>query len=160
MVLDGGALFAGFPQAIGRIGNIINGDILGPPSNLPWATRYTSAESFAPSSSIAYQPAGAYEGLVAVAIGLIVAWVLARRFRPGTAIIVYVAIYAVSQFGMFFIRTTEPVIGLGLKQAQWTSLAMLLLVVPVLVLLRRRFPDALAQPRPDPQPAPQAAAES
>ena len=144
MVLDGGAVFAGFPQAVGRIGNIINGDILGPPSGLPWATRYTSPESFAPSNTVAYQPAGAYEGLAAIAIAFVVLWIVRRRLRPGTAIISYIAVYAISQFGLFFIRATEPVIGLGLKQAQWTAVVMLAVVVPVLLLLRRRYPDAFA----------------
>ena len=36
-------VFAVVGQPIGRIGNIINGDILGGPSNLPWATAYTNA---------------------------------------------------------------------------------------------------------------------
>ncbi len=42
IALDGGVLFAVVGQPIGRIGNIINGDILGAPSNLPWATAYTN----------------------------------------------------------------------------------------------------------------------
>ena len=33
---DGAAIFASVGQAFGRIGNIINGDILGAPTNLPW----------------------------------------------------------------------------------------------------------------------------
>jgi phosphatidylglycerol:prolipoprotein diacylglycerol transferase len=39
VLLDAAAIFATLPQAIGRVGNIINGDILGAPSNLPWAVR-------------------------------------------------------------------------------------------------------------------------
>ena len=42
IALDGGVLFAVVGQPIGRIGNIINGDILGAPSTLPWATAYTN----------------------------------------------------------------------------------------------------------------------
>ena len=153
VILDGGALFAGFPQAVGRLGNIVNGDILGPASNLPWATRYTSPHTFAPTTIDAYQPAGAYELLAAVGVGLVVMWVLRRHARPGTAIIAYIAVYAVSQFAVFFIRSTEPVIGLGLKQAQWTALAMFFLVVPALVLLRRRFPDVFTRVAPAPAEA-------
>jgi phosphatidylglycerol:prolipoprotein diacylglycerol transferase len=145
LALDGGALFAGFPQAIGRIGNVVNGDILGPESNLPWATRYTSPRTFAPHVGVPYQPAGFYELLVAVAIGFAVLWIMRTRFAPGTAIISYIAIYALSQFGLFFVRATEPTIAFGLKQAQLTSLVMLLVVVPGLLMLRRRFPDGWAR---------------
>ena len=45
IALDGGVLFAVVGQPIGRIGNIINGDILGAPSTLPWATAYTNPDA-------------------------------------------------------------------------------------------------------------------
>jgi phosphatidylglycerol:prolipoprotein diacylglycerol transferase len=145
--LDGGALFAGIPQAIGRVGNIINGDILGPPSNLPWAMRYTSPHTFAPQVEVAYQPAALYELLIALTLGLLVFWIIGRGAPSGVAIIVYIAAYAISQFGIFFVRSTEPTVWLGLKQAQLTALVMLLLVVPVLEMLRRRYPHGWARPR-------------
>jgi phosphatidylglycerol:prolipoprotein diacylglycerol transferase len=139
VVLDGAAIFATLPQAIGRIGNIINGDILGPPSNLPWAVQYTSPHSFAPPGQ-AYQPAGAYELLVSLALFGIVMFVIRRGAPDGTAWIVYLAGYATSQFLLFFLRATEPVILFGLKQAQLTSLVILVLVVPAFILLRLRYP--------------------
>jgi len=152
LVLDGGALFAGVPQAIGRLGNIVNGDILGPPSNLSWATAYSSPDTFAPARGVAYQPAGAYELLIALAIGLGVIWALRRNPPRGLTIIVYVAMYAVSQFLIFFIRSTEPSILFGLKQAQVTALVVLLVAVPALILLWRRFPDVFER-SPDGAPA-------
>ena len=45
IALDGGVIFAVVGQPIGRIGNVINGDILGAPSNLPWATAYSNAHA-------------------------------------------------------------------------------------------------------------------
>ncbi len=140
VLLDAGAIFATLPQAIGRIGNVINGDILGPQSNLPWAIRYTSPHTFAPRVGVAYQPAGAYELLAALALFGLVMFVLSRRPPDGTAVIVYVAGYAISQFLLFFLRATEPVVMFGLKQAQLTSLVVLLVGVPVLILLQRRYP--------------------
>jgi prolipoprotein diacylglyceryltransferase len=50
----------------------------------------------------------------------------------------YVALYSLSQLGIFFLRGSEPAIFLGLKQAQWTALGMLVLGVPLLVVLWRR----------------------
>jgi phosphatidylglycerol:prolipoprotein diacylglycerol transferase len=152
LAVDAGAIFATLPQAIGRIGNIINGDILGPPSNLPWATRYTNPHTFAPAIGVAYQPAGAYELLTALVLFALVTFLASRRPADGTLIIVYVAAYAVSQFLLFYLRATEPVLLFGLKQAQLTAVAMLVVAVPLMILLRLRFPDLGAGPGLDPQP--------
>jgi prolipoprotein diacylglyceryltransferase len=74
--------------------------------------------------------------------------VLSRHPPDGTAVIFYVAGYCVSQFLLFFVRATEPTILLGLKQAQVTSLVVLLVVVPLLILLRMRFPRIFAAEAP------------
>ena len=159
-VLDGAALFATLPQAIGRVGNIINGDILGSPSNLPWAVRYTSPHTFAPRTDVAYQPAGAYELLVSLALFALVWFLVRRRVPEGIAWISYLAGYAVSQFLLFFVRATEPVVLFGLKQAQVTALVILLLVVPAFVLLRLRYPGIFRDaPATAHEPAPKMAAE-
>ena len=50
----------------------MNGEILGPPSNLPWAIRYTNPASMAPQLGVAYQPANLYE-----AVGTLI--ILVRR---------------------------------------------------------------------------------
>jgi len=138
-VLDGAALFAAIGQTIGRLGNIVNGDILGFPSNLPWAVRYTSPHTLAPIRGVAYQPANAYELLFSLALFGFLLWLGTRRRQPGALIITYVALYAIGQFLIFFLRD-NIVIAFGLKQAQLTSLAVLLLGVPLMLVLRRRWP--------------------
>ena len=142
VLLDAGALFATLPQAIGRLGNIVNGDILGAPSTLPWAVRYTNPNTFAPSTTTAYQPANAYELLTSLVLFALVLWILSGRPKPGTAGIAYVAGYAISQVLVFFTRSTEPVLLLGLKQAQLTAIGVLVVGVPLLLLAWRRYPDA------------------
>jgi phosphatidylglycerol:prolipoprotein diacylglycerol transferase len=154
-VLDGAALFAAIGQTIGRIGNIVNGDIVGYPSNLPWAVRYTNPHSLAPVRGLAYQPAAAYELVFSLALYGFLLWLVKRRLRAGTLIILYVGVYAVGQFLIFFLRD-NVVIAAGLKQAQLTSLAVLVVGVPLLVLLRRRWPNVWADEPTDregPQPA-------
>lgn len=151
--LDGGAIFATLPQAIGRLGNIINGDILGPPSNLPWAVRYTNPHTFAPALGVAYQPAGAYELLGSLVLFGMVMAVLSRRPPDGVAGIVYLAAYPISQLVLFYFRSTEPVLAFGLKQAQLTALAALVVVVPLVILLRLRFPAVFTN-RPAEEPRP------
>ena len=165
VVLDGAAIFATLPQAIGRLGNIINGDILGPQSNLPWAVRYTSPHTFAPRGDVAYQPAGAYELLVSLALFAMVMFLVRRRMPDGVAWIVYLAGYATTQFLLFFVRATEPVVFLGLKQAQVTALVILLVVVPAFILLRLRYPTIFrdgvpaSEPEPPPKLKPELASE-
>jgi phosphatidylglycerol:prolipoprotein diacylglycerol transferase len=138
LLADGGALFAAIGQPIGRIGNLFNGDILGYPSDLPWAIRYTDPNTFAPSRDVAYQPANAYELLVA--LGILAAVLLIRSrvtMRPGGLILTYLWLYASTQFVVFFLRANPPVL-LGLKQAQWTSLVLLAVLVPITMWWRSR----------------------
>ncbi len=146
IALDGGVLFAVVGQPIGRIGNIINGDILGTQSTLPWATAYTNPDAIlqsgfnlcTPSQCIAYQPAAAYEALGTILIGLILLLILRRNVRAGVLAITYVGLYAVSQLILFEFRKSEPPGPLGLREAQWTSIAMLVIAVPALYLIWRR----------------------
>lgn len=153
MVVDGGVLFAVVGQPIGRIGNLINGDILGSPSNLPWATAYTF-ESPAGSGhcailqpgflcGVAYQPAALYEALGTIVIGLLLYMLLRRGVRDGLIAIVYVGLYAISQLILFEFRKSEPPGPLGLREAQWTAIAMLVAVVPALTLLWLRTASRL-----------------
>lgn len=153
MVLDGGVLFAAVGQPIGRIGNIINGDILGAQSNLPWATAYANPHAILqgskftlctdpsmPGSALcpAYQPAAAYEALATLAILAVLVVLYRRHVRPGVMAITYVALYAITQLIVFQFRASEPTVLLGLHQAQWTAIGMLVIAVPALFLLWRR----------------------
>jgi phosphatidylglycerol:prolipoprotein diacylglycerol transferase len=142
--LDTAAMFIPIAQACGRVGNIINGDIIGYRSNLPWATAYTNpANSFVPQLGVPYQPAAAYELLFSLALfGLL--WTLRRRFTvPGTLFVVWLVLYSVGQFVLFFGRA-NVVVALGLKQAQLTAIAVVLLAIPLYLLWRRYFLARLA----------------
>jgi phosphatidylglycerol---prolipoprotein diacylglyceryl transferase len=137
IALDGGVLFAVVGQPIGRIGNIINGDILGAPSTLPWATAYTNPNAILQSCcrlGVPYQPAAAYEAIGTIIIGVILYLLLRRNPRAGFIAIVYVGLYAISQLILFEFRASEPPGPLGLREAQWTSIAILMLGVPALYL--------------------------
>jgi phosphatidylglycerol:prolipoprotein diacylglycerol transferase len=141
VLLDTGAFFAVVGQPIGRIGNIINGDILGGQSNLPWATAYTNPDAVLQAGyrlGVAYQPAAAYEALGTLVILLILLGVRRRGVRPGVVILTYVGLYSVSQFLLDFLRQTEPVIVFGLKELQLTAIATLVVVMPLLVIIWRR----------------------
>ncbi len=139
VALDVAALFIPLAQAIGRIGNIVNGDIVGYPSSLPWATQYTNpANTFVASHSVAYDPAAAYELLFSLLLFFLL-WRLRFRFRtPGTLFALWITLYSIGQFFLFFDRA-NVVVGLGLKQAQLTSIAVLVIAVPAWLIWRRHW---------------------
>src|SRR5947209_11920798 len=145
VLLDAGVLFAAAGQIFGRIGNLINGDIIGYRSTLPWSTVYQHPNSWAclnPSTcNVPVQPAAGYE-LLTNLILLALLFFLARRVRrPGILMLVYLFGYATTQFFLFFVRSNDIVsffgLNLGLKQAQWTSLVVLLVLIPITYLVLR-----------------------
>ncbi len=122
-VLDTAAIFAVVGQFFGRIGNVINGDIVGPPTDLPWGVTYThpGALAFGRELGVAYHPAAIYEMAANVVLFLIL-WNLRSRLpKPGMLFALYLIGYSLSQFAVFFLRT-EPQLLFGLQQAQLTAI--------------------------------------
>jgi phosphatidylglycerol:prolipoprotein diacylglycerol transferase len=152
LLWDAAVIFAVVGQPIGRIGNVINGDILGARSTLPWATGYANPHAVlqsgfhlvsAPGGPWFYQPAAVYEALGTIAIGLILFALRRRRVRNGALVVAYIPLYAISQLVLFQFRASEPVIGLGLHQAQWTAIIILVVVTPLVFLAWRRRLDTV-----------------
>ena len=168
MALDMAALFAALGQMFGRLGNLVNGDIVGYAVGqptlpgtvcihapcvayvadahvLPWATAYLNAGSFVVERGIPYQPAAAYEivvNLVALAILWPLRLLLPQRLRTGAFFALYVTFYSVGQFFIFFFRSNDFISFLGistLKQAQWTAIFTLIAIVLFYLLVVRRF---------------------
>ena len=167
IALDGGALFAAVGQIFGRFGNIINGDIVGTAvassvdvpgsvcahapciqyvssAQVPWyAMVYLNPGAFHPTS-VPYQPAAIYEILLNLVM-LFILWqvrYILPRMKAGYLFTLYLALYAVSQIIVFFARDNviTPFLGIDvLKQAQWTGIFVLVLGVPALYLLARRY---------------------
>ncbi|MFI5091292.1 MAG: prolipoprotein diacylglyceryl transferase family protein, partial [Terriglobales bacterium] len=104
-LLDAGVLFAAAGQPIGRLGNVMNGEILGPPSNLPWAIRYTNPASMAPHLGVAYQPANLYEAVGTLLILGLLLYLRHRGVAPGILGLTYLILYPVSQLILFNWRT-------------------------------------------------------
>ena len=93
-VLDIGALGLTIGQAIGRIGNIINGDIVGYKTN-GWGFEYTNPSTFGPLNT-PVQPASLYELLISLALFLLL-WNLRKRIHPeGMLAMIYLILYSIS----------------------------------------------------------------
>ncbi len=143
VAIDAGVLFAAAGQIFGRIGNLINGDIIGYPSTLPWSTVYQNPNSYAclnpATCNVPVQPAALYELLANILLLAIMLYLSHRLRRPGVLMLVYLYGYVITQFLLFFVRANIVVtfLGLdwGLKQAQWTSLIVFILLIPITFLV-------------------------
>ena len=125
------ACAAGLPLgiAIGRIGDVINGEHYGDRSTFLLAVRNAHPEAETPDPSFAYQNGGLYEVLLALAIFAII-WPLRHRLRrPVDLAWLALGLFAAGRFFEFFLRGDSPELALGLNNAQWTSLVLLVVVI-------------------------------
>lgn len=124
--------------AIGRIGDLINGEHYGPPTDFILGVQNTHPEADVPSNDVAYHSGGLYEMLIGAAVFAIV-WPLRKRLRrPTSAVWLVLALLAVGRFVEFFVRSDSAGGALGLEFAQWTSIALLAIsAVGAWVTLRR-----------------------
>ena len=119
-------------MAIGRIGDIINGEHFAKFTDLPWGVIYTHPLSPA-SGRPATHPAVGYELLFDVAL-LAALWPLRNRLRPnGMFFCLYGATYSVGRFFLSFLREESNVYFGGLNEAQIVALIVLALTLPLLV---------------------------
>jgi phosphatidylglycerol---prolipoprotein diacylglyceryl transferase len=106
--------------AIGRIGDIINGEHLAIQSNLPWAVEYINVHTLG-QRGLAVHPEVAYEMLMLLAIVVVqVALWRAPTFRdlaPGTEFAVGLLAYAIGRFFLSYLRI-NPTYIFGLREAQ------------------------------------------
>src|SRR5207237_9917755 len=94
-LLDVGALGMTIGQAIGRIGNIINGDIVGYKTN-GWGFEYTNPQTFGPLN-VPVQPASLHQPLITLA-PLLLLWNLRTRIHPeGMLAMLYIVLYSGAQ---------------------------------------------------------------
>ena len=141
------AIAAGLPLgvAIGRIGDVINGEHYGPQSDWLLAVRNTHPDADVPSDMLAYHSGGLYEVLLGVVVFAIV-WPLRHRISQPLAMVWLVwGLFGVGRFFEFFYRSDSDETALGLNSAQWTSVAIVAVSV-IGWLVTRRF---LAGRRPE-----------
>jgi phosphatidylglycerol---prolipoprotein diacylglyceryl transferase len=140
------AVAVGLPLgvAVGRIGDVINGEHYGPRSDFFLAVRNAHPDALTPNPALAYHNGGLYEVLLGAAIFALV-WPLRHRLRrPGDLAWLVLGLFATGRFFEFFVRSDSPDFALGLNNAQWTSLGLLAIVALGWTLTTRRTP---ASPR-------------
>lgn len=155
VLIDAAVLFGAVGQIFGRFGNLINGDIIGYTSTLPWSTVYQNPQSWAclqvSTCNTPVQPAAAYEILANIVMLVILFSLASRVRRPGILALVYLFGYCITQFFLFFVRDNIIVsfLGLnwGLKQAQWTSIVLFILLIPISYIVLRLLPYSKPVPK-------------
>jgi len=123
-------------MAIGRIGDLINGEHLAEVSDLPWAVVYTHANTIGIQGGIPLppmHPAVGYE-LIFDLILLAAIWPLRNRLRPnGMFFALYLGAYSIGRFFISFLRLERQEYFGALNEAQVVAIIVVILTVPLLV---------------------------
>ena len=158
LISDAAAFGMLMGQAIGRIGDFINGEHLAKATSLPWGFCYTDPNTLsvplcgpgAAGSRPVHPVAGLYEPLLLLAVF----WVLIvlRRViqRDGVLFWLYVLMYAAIRFGLSELRTNETVKG-PLTVPQWLAIGMAVIAAGALFYIRRmplKSPTPVVKPPP------------
>lgn len=116
----------------GRIGNFINGELWGRPTDLPWGMVFPKVDAIPRHPSQLYE--FALEGIVLFAL----LWIYSRKPRPVGAVLgMSVVGYGGFRFFSEFARTPDDgifgVMTLGVSMGQWLSLPMVIAGVWLIV---------------------------
>jgi phosphatidylglycerol:prolipoprotein diacylglycerol transferase len=171
--LDGAAVGLLLGLAIGRIGDLINGEHFAKTTDLPWGVRYTNLNSpsvlghplpecVATSSSpdalgnlCVQHPAVGYDLLGCLLILGVMFLILRYVRRDGFAFFTFLLLYALLRFGESELRLDSREIIWDLTTPQVTSLFLIpVALLGMLWTWRSGAPEPAAPPPPRPVPAP------
>jgi phosphatidylglycerol:prolipoprotein diacylglycerol transferase len=143
-VIDAAGAATMIGLAIGRIGDVINGEHHGTPTNLPWGVEYVNANTLGQPGLVVH-PEVAYEMILTlVLLGALLPFHqrLKARLPDGVLGLVYLGLYGLGRFFLSYLRT-DPAVFAGLRQAQLASLLMFLIAVVAIPILMRRTTTAV-----------------
>jgi len=115
-VFDELAIAAAIIMGFGRIGNFIDGQIVGSVTSVPWAVQFPEAEGFR-------HPVVLYDGLKNFLLVPILLWVQRRGAPPGRVAALFVLLYAGLRIPIDLLRE-YPVNALGLPTGQGFNVIM------------------------------------
>lgn len=124
----------------GRIGNFINAELWGRPTDLPWAMVFPGG------GPLPRHPSQLYEALLEGLVLFAILWLYSARPRPAGAVSgVFLVAYGVFRFAVEFAREPDAHIGYlafgWLTMGQVLTLPMILFGLGLLVWACRRRPD-------------------
>ena len=117
--------------AAGRIGNFINAELWGRPTEVPWAMIFRNVDE------LPRHPSQLYEAALEGVLLFVILWLFSRKPRPTGAVSgLFLLGYGVVRFAVEFTREPDSFLGLlamGWSMGQWLSLPMILGGVVMLV---------------------------
>lgn len=135
-------------QAVGRLGNFVNQELYGPPTDLPWGIPIAAENregpwmdlNAYPVETTQFHPLFAYEGILNL-IGFFALLWIARRFAhrlyDGDVLMLYLIWYSAVRIYLETFRVENWIIA-GLPAATWVGIFSILLAVGVLVVRHAR----------------------
>jgi phosphatidylglycerol:prolipoprotein diacylglycerol transferase len=116
-------------QAIGRWGNLINQEVYGTPTTLPWAVHIDPQYRILGYQDVeTYHPLFLYESLWNLANMVVLLWLGRRyqdRLKNGDLFLIYLIIYPVGRFLLEFLRLDPTLIGgINVNQAVMAIVAL------------------------------------
>jgi phosphatidylglycerol---prolipoprotein diacylglyceryl transferase len=140
---DIAAIGATVGMAVGRIGDIINGEHFAKSTDLPWGIVYTdpNSPSFIRFGAAAepQHPAVAYEMIGDLVIFVALLFVYFRVPRAGVTFFTWVLLYGLLRFSVSFLRLDDEVV-FGLRTAQLIALAAIPIGLGGIIYLMRTPP--------------------
>lgn len=143
-------------MAIGRLGDLVNGEHLARATDLPWAVIYTHPDSpaFAHSLTVGpHHPATTYEMLGdLVILGLLFALLFGPlRRRPGLTFFVFLLGYSLMRYAVTYLRVDSADTVLpGMRVPQLVSFLVVIGSIPAVAWLWRQPPIDETPPPPVP----------
>jgi phosphatidylglycerol:prolipoprotein diacylglycerol transferase len=117
--------------AAGRIGNFINAELWGRPTEVPWAMIFRNVDE------LPRHPSQLYEAALEGVLLFVVLWLFSSKPRPTGAVSgLFLLGYGVVRFAVEFTREPDSFLGLlamGWSMGQWLSLPMIIGGVVLLI---------------------------
>ena len=140
---DIGAPGLALGQAIGRFGNLVNQELYGAPTNLPWKLYIDPEHRLANYQSIEYyHPLFLYESIWNLGNMFVLLW-LSRRYahwlKAGDIFLIYLIVYPVGRFLLDFLRLDASMVG-GININQMV-MAVVAVCAALTLFLRHRTSD-------------------
>jgi len=139
----------------GRLGNFINGELWGRPSNVPWAMIFPRAP-LVHGMMVPRHPSQLYEAILEGLVLFTILWILARKPRPkGLLLGTFLILYGLFRCFVEFFRQPDAQLGyIGgvITMGQILSIPMILIGIGIIVWAFRRHRSAAKDlPRPGSQ---------
>lgn len=139
----------------GRLGNFINGELWGRPSNVPWAMIFPRAP-LVHGMMVPRHPSQLYEAILEGLVLFTILWILARKPRPkGLLLGTFLILYGLFRCFVEFFRQPDAQLGyIGgvITMGQILSIPMILIGIGIIVWAFRRHRSAAEDlPRPGSQ---------